>query len=952
MGDLAARQAALEEHFKNLASTRAGAHVFALEHCLDDAARVSLAEQVRADCTHRRPSDEHWLVWTVYATEIGYRYAGQEYWQTFEAKTPKWQQYNLRGWLRECFERFHKRFGGLRPLGSWAERFSIICWPITHAILPRDLQTRVAKILYEVRDGFTATTLTEPRLLGEMIAARGWLGAARLEQLADDAEAIGSIALALLLGPAAPTAVPIASATIERIAADLQERKNARAWLGDARRAANTVVLRGLQHPKRPPVAPSPTAAGMRQVMEDLGLRPSVVLKPTAEGRLAWLRLPNLSLVVARFPQLRDFVSTTRATVAGSSGQPLHAQRLLRDDQKIPLHRWPKRTEMVLSFPSAPPILDALLSAECLLSEGPTWVFRIGSDGDAYELRGRVVQPSHDYLLLCDRELCDDALGLEPAALSCADVWAYRLRVPSNVGDAYVAALNAINVGVARAFNVEPAGLAAGGWSLRGQGEWLAGERPCFALSADHDVRWAKCGLSGFGEVTVASEDLQHSDGVFIELPALPVGAHIAEFVLETMDGKRVNGQAEILVRDRRPWTAGITQDGALNVFVDPPAPTLEDVWSDRSTVDALGPKGQRLDCVVRFWTREGNLIHAHEMPALQLPVSRRQWSAHFRRHCRLDEDCEKAYDGAHSATIDFVTEAAGAHQLRAPREFTALRWSTKSKQEYTVRLIDDRGTEGVPPIVHYAFETPARRQPLKSREILDEWTRAPQGLLVAMADNLTQGLVVAPRRFQLANRQPSVPVVPRDVESIVQLVHTIDLWTSARQVGSILSLRFAARSVAALEHALWGALGGEGWRQLEEEEPINLQSLRKAIGHDRLARELSDDAASYAQMTPEKRVAKFEQTLASEMATAAVRRASEHPRERFAEVALRFASDPGGLRLWTDSSKRLKGMVNQLLYSQTIARAARFLVLATEYHLALGAPPGPETLHSAWRWA
>src|SRR5712692_10260425 len=34
-----------------------------------------------------------------------------------------------REWIRECFLRFQRRFGGAQPSGVWAEHFSIICWP-------------------------------------------------------------------------------------------------------------------------------------------------------------------------------------------------------------------------------------------------------------------------------------------------------------------------------------------------------------------------------------------------------------------------------------------------------------------------------------------------------------------------------------------------------------------------------------------------------------------------------------------------------------------------------------------------------------------------------------------------------------------------------------------------------------------------------------------------------
>ena len=92
----------------------------------------------------------NWLVWIVFATEQGYDYDGDEYWNTFERRMPVWD----RGWrpsLRAWFGKFHETYGGFRPVGSWANHFSIIAWPITHALLPKDLQVQLARALYALR---------------------------------------------------------------------------------------------------------------------------------------------------------------------------------------------------------------------------------------------------------------------------------------------------------------------------------------------------------------------------------------------------------------------------------------------------------------------------------------------------------------------------------------------------------------------------------------------------------------------------------------------------------------------------------------------------------------------------------------------------------------------------------------------------------------------------------
>ena len=139
--DLASWHARLAQHFSQLREvrrdTRGDRPIFALEHGLEAAEVQAVAAAVRAHIAHAAPSTDHALAWIVYAAEIGYGFSGDEYWQTFEEQTPGWTLRGDRYWIRHCYRMFERKYGGVRPSGAWAEHFSIICWPITHAILPR-----------------------------------------------------------------------------------------------------------------------------------------------------------------------------------------------------------------------------------------------------------------------------------------------------------------------------------------------------------------------------------------------------------------------------------------------------------------------------------------------------------------------------------------------------------------------------------------------------------------------------------------------------------------------------------------------------------------------------------------------------------------------------------------------------------------------------------------------
>ena len=65
-------------------------------------------------------------------------------------------------------------------------------------------------------------------------------------------------------------------------------------------------------------------------------------------------------------------------------------------------------------------------------------------------------------------------------------------------------------------------------------------------------------------------------------------------------------------------------------------------------------------------------------------------------------------------------------------------------------------------------------------------------------------------------------------------------------------------------------------------------------------------------------------------------------------ELALRLASNPAVVEDW--AGEELRTGTTRLLAVPTLARAARFLVIATDRHLQSRAAPGE--LYASWGWA
>jgi hypothetical protein len=241
----------LEAHFVALRRERndkasSELPVFALEHGLSELELSLLSTAVRgAVPRHHLPTIAS-LPFVIYAAEIGYDYSGDEYWQTFGERTPGWSEIEDRDFIRQSFKRFASRFRGAIPVGPWAQQFSIICWPITHAVLPTDLQQQLVRLIFEYRTGLSGDLMADPLALGKRLAARTSLYSSRFRYFAQNNALLGQVAAALLSPENEPSPYLLDS-TLQRIVRSLSTHHQVREWLRDAKTTANRVRTRGFR---------------------------------------------------------------------------------------------------------------------------------------------------------------------------------------------------------------------------------------------------------------------------------------------------------------------------------------------------------------------------------------------------------------------------------------------------------------------------------------------------------------------------------------------------------------------------------------------------------------------------------------------------------------------------------------------------------------------------------
>lgn len=978
--DLAGWNERLADHFSALARDRKDIPLFALEHGLAPAEVLALSQQLRADILVSPPRTKHALVWTVYAAEIGYGYAGDEYWQTFEAKTPGWTENGHRGWIRDAFVAFQKKFAAATPSGPWAEQFSIIAWPITHAILPRDLQQQLARILYDLRHAFSAELFDEPHRLGDFIAARSWNTSARFQKLVQAPALVGQIAAALLLQGKEGFKTLLHPMTLKRIGDDVDRERRGRDWLRSARRVAEERArIRGLTI-GRPTTTTFQRREEARAEVERLGIEPRLVLRPIEGSR--WevsLEIPDLSHLLLRFPQVREVLTESRCTVAGAAGRPLARGRCLHGPQRVALSRWPRPDDVLLKFERTDPQLEYLLRAECMLRPGSSWLFKVASDGLAYESRGMRVRADTKYLLVSTEPFARLPVA-RSVELTCQGVHAVLLDVPSALTPEWEQALRQLQVTQAKAIEVWPAGLAAVAWDGEGHGEWLASETPTLAIRSDHVIDELTIAMDDGPSLSLSLTDTPPGEPIFIELPPLPVGLHKFSVAARSGNGadSEVIGDLDVVmrVREARPWSPGATTHGPLEVELDPAAPSLEQLWEGKAAVVVRGPAGRQARCRVKMFVRAGEAASfERQLPPVALPLSSDEWTRHFETHLKKDRDAQRAYDDAHVCEIELSADELGVCTLRCEREFKPLRWSLRRDSSgFIARLHDDAGS-GVPVVERYSFERPtvAEKLPHGSEH------RAPGtgGLYVAVLGEFKASIIVPPVVKGLADLrcEPHFDERERTLAAVRRLLSFTQLWAGARLSGDLIAGARQRAVIRAITAHAFALLGGQSWERAEANiaEPNGLAELKRSISQNRLeagiGAKLHLDAERLADASPGGRAASLASLAesfrlvapsanqrevvgrSSSPGVTVVRRVQgvgpEHP-TWLAEFALRLASDPVSLEAW--AGQYVDASIKKLLEVPTLARAARFLVLAVDQHKKSLATP--REIYAGWGWS
>jgi len=931
---LRALHESLGAHFAELRERRdqlaPDAPLFALEHSLSQAELQRLREQVRTAVRRGHLSRSSWLPFVVYAAELGYEYSGDEYWQTFAAKTPGWDEHGKREYIQRNFRSFKDLFGGAEPAGRWARQFTIICWPITHAVLPTDLQRQVARLLFECRSGLTSDLLADPDEFGTYLATQTWRAPDRFRTFAQNTSLLGRVASALLAGDDEPFPFLLDS-TLKRIIGDIETERQAQHWLRGAKKAASSVRARGFQRPNqargRQPDVPGATRAPS---LAD----PELSLRTRGGKWTAFLALPDLSHLAERLPELGNELRNRRTHIAGVGGPPLPRSSLLYPGEQRPLSEWPRTDTALVRLEHGSDAANALLLDQCVLSSKP-WLFKVRAPGIATEVRGKSVRPGGEYILLCEHPT---AVQLPPwiAKVECgtAGVYSYEMTVLAVLDHGDLAILRALELSSMSEVVARPVGLVPALWDGDGRIEWLAGDTPLLGLAATRAVRTAI--------ISVGKEqhELTWPTGrqeIFIQFTDLAVGVHDVDvkFMFEDDNQIDASGRLEMAVRPQqsRP-TSGSSREGMM-ILATPVSPTLTEVWDGIADVQVRGPTATPVAVKVLLTDRFEKTL-ARWDGATRLPVGAREWADLLSMQIR--NAITRFYDDAECCVISFSHPALGAVSLRCERGFTPLRWvAGEDRRGPFVRLINN--SEQTLTLSLFPFGQPYRRL----TPVLEEGAhvRAKSGGLVAASAGTASAGVILPPELprDLRRWKDELAVVPkmanltRSVDGAQRVLRLANAWQAASLTANIVGRDLRDRVLDAITVALAELIAGGTWARVEQRVASNaaivsLSDLASAVGKERhqqsLAIELRERMEALAATQPYERVRLFTQALARY-----ARLGPERGDQTAAEFLLRVASRPATVASWAPDD--LQAQLKAMLDSPVLLRAARFVVLGVE---------------------
>lgn len=824
---LHAAQARLEARFAELAARRGphGYPVYAIEHGLAESELQALRQAASDHLKTTGLDGAQWLVWIALAAEAGYRYDGEEFWPSLDLERGEWSGSSERSRLRGWYRKFAQTFGGPTPVGRWAEHFSIIAWPIANAVLPRYLQNHFARHLYELRYELAQAANGPLVELGELLRDRLPEHGSRFADFLQQTDLTARIVLALRDEDLEEDVARLEPATLQRFVTDLEQRREARTLLREARRVIREGRWR-LDQRLRPAGAPlvrDGGQAGFRAPRLNLGgavvdgaLTIGVVM-PELEAALA-----AAGLATAELAKLRIALDP-----AGQRWSPALALLGL-SGQVRPLLRFPDPGDLAFPLDGAVGPAHELLADALRVDERPVWLLRRHRDGLFRELRGGTVAPGEAYILLCRAQVPADVCGplrAQQLTKGAPGVFAYRFGPLGQVSASQTKALAAVGLGYRLRARIAPAGLSPRPGEVP---TWILGEPVALHVTADFDVAEYQFELEAGSRLRAPGRP----GGLLLEIDSPGTGRRrltVNAVPTGSLPHPTEPAILEFEVRPARAWADTVAETAGVQAFVHPPGARLEDLLSGAAQIVVHTAANRRLSWAAAFVDGRG-LIAGPFALGERLDIAR---ILHRLRDAHSD-----AIDDAHRVDLIVTAEDLGRQVLRFPHAVDPLRWRL-DRGAGRVWLVDESGHDLPLHVFRYDLTSPTTVVALDhAAAAAGVKPPTPGSLFCARyGDQLYASFFSVPGKSlasfgDLAPRQVLETAGP-PAERLSALLRSLGVWRAARPVGPMALVR-KQMTVSAIEDAAATLLCGAEWLALLRRARVlaELEPAQQAVCH------------------------------------------------------------------------------------------------------------------------
>jgi hypothetical protein len=819
--DLAGFQQQLSDHYSRLRDLRASENypVYAIEHGLTaEEVSTALSQLSQNFQANARADGAYYLVWTAAAAEVGYRYDGTEYWDSFREAVPKWLDRNRdRDKIREFYRKFSMTYRGLTPAGLWAKQFPIIAWPITQAILPRYLQRHFASYLFELRHllvkGGELTLDEIGDLLSDSYVGRSSLFEGFLQQK----PLTSRFVMALGMEELADAVAPIEKMMLDRIVADIDTLGSVGRRLREAQR-----VLRDARFinsyrpgfvPKAKPQVPSKGPAADRAEGPRLVARPN-----NAETWALSLSIPDLSSplksagITAR--ELEQTRMRFRSCSVTSGWIPARALFAYSGEAEEALDSYPVETFNAFTFDRPIEAVTKALEGRLRFTTREVRLLKIRDDGSAFELSGCYVRANQSYVIVTAATLPEAfiaGLGLTPLIANAPPAHLWRFDVPATLDAPKIAALASLGLGYRLGIRLVPVGLSPR-WNSANDGvTFLDTECPVFCISPEITVREFVVRLDQSTPLRFAPSN---NGNTLISLGALSVGSHhFSVSALGVATGEDIASEViSIDVRASTPWQSSVAGKAGVALKVDPLEAAFDQFLDGAARLRVVAPPRRSLKLNARFYGLNSEMFRDETLGRYVTPVDGEKLSEIVSQ--KLGTESQMAnVERAARIELAISLDEFGSGRVSFEKPVEPIRWLRLDERK--VRLSDDTG-EDTPPVVEtFDLESVDAATGVEYAQAIEGFElRGKGGLLVATYKGRPyEAVATATQRNFAAFNDLGMPaklsgasLEPR------QIIKALKRWNGARRLMGPMALLARRNAVKVLERALCVALCGDEW--------------------------------------------------------------------------------------------------------------------------------------------